>query len=323
MSARQNIAPAVVEERAEHPVAVLVAEDDAVFRRVLERWLNAWGYDALVVGDGMAAWNAMQRPDTPQLAILDWMMPGLDGVHLCRKLRSRDGAPYAYILLVTAKTAQDDVIAGLEAGADDYIRKPFDAAELQARLRAGARILQLQGRLMAANEALRHQATHDSLTGLLNRSAILDCLEREWARALRLHDPIAVVMADLDHFKEINDSYGHHIGDEVLRRVGPMLTASVRAYDAAGRYGGEEFLIVLSGCSPGDAARRVEDLRVLIQQVEVVAGLDVVHVTISAGLAVSTGERLPSDSEMVLRAADAALYQAKSKGRNRLEVVAV
>ena len=240
---------------------ILIAEDDVITRRTLEALLVKWGYAVIVVRDGVEAWKILQGDAAPRLVILDWMMPGLDGIQICRQVRQRAAAPYVYILLLTAKGNQEDVINGLEAGADDYLTKPFHALELKARLRSGRRILELQQQLIAAREAFRLQATHDLLTGLWNHGAILDILQRELDRARRESNPLGVVMADLDHFKQVNDTYGHLAGDAVLREVAKRLSASVRPYDSVARYGGEEFLIVAPNCDPGSGLNLAQRLR--------------------------------------------------------------
>src|ERR1700730_5748514 len=196
---------------------ILAAEDNPVFQSVLRGMLTKWGYEVVLACDGNQALSALQVECPPRLAILDWMMPGLDGVEVCRRLRAANREPYIYVLLLTARTDSQDLVEGMEAGADDYLTKPFNATELRARLRAGRRIVELQEELMLAREALRQQATHDGLTGLLNRSAILEVLHNELARAQRESQPLSLLMVDLDHFKQVNDEFGHLAGDAVLR----------------------------------------------------------------------------------------------------------
>src|SRR5579863_10029020 len=162
---------------------VLIAEDDPIFRRILERWFKRWDYGVTAVENGVDAWVVLQSDDAPQLAILDWMMPGMDGIELCRRIRTRNQGPYRYVLLLTAKDDKQDVVAGLEAGADDYLTKPFDVDELRARVRAGKRILDLQEALIRAQSALQFEAAHDRLTAIWNRGAILDLLKKEMERA--------------------------------------------------------------------------------------------------------------------------------------------
>jgi PleD family two-component response regulator len=202
---------------------VLIAEDDAISRRMLEAFRVKWGYEVVVAKEGEEGWGILQGKDAPRLAILDWMMPGKDGIDICRSLRQRKGRPYTYILLLTARGHKEDIVEGLEAGADDYITKPFDPFELRARLRAGGRILELQEQLFQAREALRNQASRDPLTDLWNHGTILNILRKELTRASRTQSPFAVAMADLDRFKAINDAYGHQAGDAVLRETSRRL----------------------------------------------------------------------------------------------------
>jgi diguanylate cyclase (GGDEF)-like protein len=288
---------------------VLAAEDNPVFQSMLKTMLTKWGYTAIVARDGNEAWNALEAPDAPRLAVLDWMMPGIDGVEICRRLRSLNREPYIYILLLTARTESQDLIEGMDAGADDYLTKPFNAHELRVRIRAGRRILDLQ-------DALRQQATHDGLTGLLNRNSILEKLDEEVTRAARADEPVAVLMADLDRFKSINDTHGHVAGDAILREAARRLKAAARKYDAVGRYGGEEFLIVLPGCNMSDGWRQAERLR------EAVCGspfyLDDRGLNVSCSFGLASTEYTPP--ARLVRDGDEALYRAKAQGRNRVAV---
>ncbi|MGH9352269.1 MAG: GGDEF domain-containing protein [Terriglobia bacterium] len=295
---------------------VLIAEDDPVSRRVLQAHLVKWGYDVVATRNGQEAWDALQADDCPKLAILDWMMPSMDGVEVVRHLRAKISSTYIYVLLLTAKGQKEDIVAGLEAGADDYLTKPFDAQELQARLRTGSRILDLQSELIAAHEALRKEATHDYLTGVWNRAGILDILQRECSRMTRTKGRIAVIMADIDHFKSVNDTYGHLAGDDVLREVSRRMQSAVRSYDSIGRYGGEEFIIVLPDSEAISGTQQAERLRnsVGAKPVET-AGLKI-PVTLSLGVAVMS-QNHSDDYQSLLRIADAALYRAKESGRNQ------
>jgi diguanylate cyclase (GGDEF)-like protein len=300
-------------------VEVLIAEDDMVSRRLLEATLARWGYDVVITCDGTEAWQVLQGPDAPPLAILDWMMPGIDGVEVCRLVRQHVQEPYIYLLLLTTKGRRENIIEGLDAGADDYLTKPFDPHELQVRLRAGKRIVTLQAELIEARETLRIQASHDSLTGVWNRRAILERLGDELARAEREGTPVAVVLADLDHFKRINDSYGHIAGDAVLCEAVNRMRVSLRLYDAIGRYGGEEFLMVLPGCTTQDAVKLADRLRMSIGQetVEVTGG----HIVVTSSLGVAASDTIPVlDAASLIRAADTALYRAKAGGRNCIEL---
>lgn len=298
---------------------VLVADDEPVSLRVLESSLKRWDYEVVVARDGLEAARLLEAPDAPKLAILDWMMPGLDGAELCRRLRLRQQEPYTYVLLLSARRSRDDVVAGLDAGADDYLTKPFDPEELKVRLRTGKRILYLQDQLIAAREALRDLAMHDPLTGVWNRSAILDILSSEMNRATRHSGSVALILADLDHFKSINDTHGHLAGDEVLRLVTKTMSSSVRPYDSVGRFGGEEFIIVLPGCDARNAVSHAERLRLAVERIEAPFRGGAARVTMSMGVAIFDG-KVPADAEILTNAADAALYRAKEAGRNRVEL---
>jgi diguanylate cyclase (GGDEF)-like protein len=298
---------------------VLAAEDNPVFQSMLRTMLTKWNYEALIARDGNEAWQVLQSGDTPQLAILDWMMPGMDGVEICRRVRAVRREPYIYILLLTARSDSEDLVEGMEAGADDYLTKPFNAHELRVRLRAGIRILDLQSELLQAREALRQQATHDGLTGLLNRGSILECLENELSRAGREDQPVAVLMADLDGFKEINDTRGHLAGDAVLREAAHRMKSVARRYDAVGRYGGEEFLLVLPGCDGVTGAIQAERIRAAFSAEPFQTGGESLPVTCSFGLTWHSSAGTV-DVDSLVRQADMALYRAKDRGRNRVEV---
>lgn len=311
---------AIVAERirdAEHPIKVLAAEDNPVVQSMLANLLTKWGYQPVMARDGNQAWDALQQPDGPQLAILDWMMPGLNGVDVCRGVRAAGREPYVYILLLTARADFQDLVEGMEAGADDYLTKPFQAHELRVRLRAGRRILELQQQLLAAREALREQATHDGLTGLLNRNAILEMLHKELARTAREGHPVSLLMVDLDRFKNINDTYGHAAGDAVLRESARRMRDAVRTYDSVGRYGGEEFLIVLPGCDGESALTQAERVRETFARSPFVTGAHSLPVTCSIG-ASSRTHASTADGDALLREADVAMYGAKDEGRDRV-----
>ena len=298
---------------------ILIADDDPVSRLVVERSLQKWGYDVVSVTDGNTAHQSLLADNPPRLAVLDWMMPGFTGPELCREVRQRVGRPYTYLLLVTSREGKEDVISGLNAGADDYLTKPVHPDELQARLRVGERILELEDKLVAAQVVLQHKATHDELTGLLNRAAIMDLLRRELARAPREKSYCGILLADLDHFKVVNDTLGHAAGDDVLREAGVRLTAGVREYDAVGRYGGEEFLIVLPGCDATALRDRAEHVLAAFRDQPFEAGGKPLRVTLSIGAASSSDwPGLPPDR--LVRLADESLYHAKRGGRDRAEV---
>ncbi|MGC8834996.1 MAG: GGDEF domain-containing response regulator [Armatimonadota bacterium] len=297
---------------------VLIAEDDPVTRRELEVLLTQWGYEPITCPNGETAWQILCRDDPPPMAVIDWVMPGIDGVELCQQVRELHTEPYTYILLLTVKDRKEDVIQGLEAGADDYVTKPFNALELRARLNTGRRIVELQKELIAAREELRTQATHDWLTGLWNRKAVLDILERELSRAARKETPVSVVMVDLDKFKPVNDTYGHLAGDTVLREAAKRMRLAVRAYDAVGRFGGDEFLIVLSECDESNALKLAERLSSALSEPFFLSNSDVhLHLGGSLGVATAYGASNTTADELI-RAADAALYRAKNSKTERI-----
>jgi diguanylate cyclase (GGDEF)-like protein len=293
---------------------ILVAEDEPVQLRLLQRLLTSWGHDVVLATDGDQAWSMLTGENPPNLAILDWMMPAMDGLRICRQVRQSSAPSYTYILVMTARDQKNDLVEALEAGADDYLTKPFDADELRARLHSGKRVLELEEKLRSANQSLQFQATHDGLTGLLNRGAILDALLNEFARTRREKKPVGVILADVDHFKKINDSYGHGMGDDVLREVAQRMRSVIRSYDSVGRYGGEEFLLILPGCDRDSAMQKAEQIRGAVAASPVIAAHDFIC-TLSLGV-VSVCD--PTDYQTVLVGADEALYRAKREGRNRV-----
>lgn len=293
---------------------ILIADDDAISRKIMERMLQKIGYEVTVAENGLDALEKLLADDGPRMALLDWMMPKLDGPQVCRRLRAVQDRRYVYVTLLTSRDSSEDLVAGLEAGADDYLIKPCNPAELKARLRSGQRILQLEDTLVAAREDMRFRATHDTLTAVWNRGSILEFLRC----ALRHAEPAAVLLCDIDHFKRINDVHGHLAGDAVLREVADRLRGAVRANDGIGRYGGEEFLIVLRGGLAHSPLERAEQVRRAIADTGFVIDGVSIPVTMSIG-AVVRQENDPSYSvESVLSCADAALYRAKNAGRNRV-----
>lgn len=293
---------------------VLVADDSATSRAMLRTALSRWGYDVVLAEHGAEAWEILAEPDPPTMAILDWVMPHMTGPEVCRRVRENRREPYTYILLLTSKNTKGETVEGLEAGADDYIVKPFDQHELQVRLRVGKRIIDLQMDLLQAREELRDRANKDLLTMLPNRPAIVAALEQELSRCHRDNRTVGIILLDIDHFKKINDSYGHFAGDAVLREAAARLRGNMRTYDQVGRYGGEEFLVVLPNCDLEQATHQAERMRQRLHgSTMIVDGVEMC-VSASFGVTVSDGsDRTPDD---LVRIADEALYRAKANGRN-------
>ena len=298
---------------------ILIAEDDPVSRRVLHAFLAKWGFEVISATDGTEAARVLESDDTPRLAILDWMMPGIEGPELCRRVRQRTDRPYTYILLLTARTQKEDIFRGFASGADDYLTKPFDSQELRARLHVGQRILDLQSHLIEARERLRFQATHDPLTGVWNHSIIVETVHRESSRQEREGGSFGLIMIDLDHFKRVNDTYGHLAGDAVLRETAHRITNSVRPYDTVGRYGGEEFVIVVPSCDEAGVIGLAERIRGAIGSTPFKTDAGPVHVTASCGICLG-GAAAPLEADELIQKADEALYRAKRNGRDRAEL---
>jgi diguanylate cyclase (GGDEF)-like protein len=299
---------------------ILVADDDAVSRCLMERILNRAGYEVVLAEDGPEALRILGSPGGPRLALLDWMMPGLDGPSVCLEVRSSRERPYSYIILLTSKGSKEDLVAGLEAGADDYLTKPCNAEELKARLRTGERVLRLEDTLVQAREEMRFKATHDALTSLWNRGAILALMEDEIRRVERERTNSSLLLCDVDHFKRINDAHGHLMGDAVLREVAVRLSSATRPGDAVGRYGGEEFLIILGDCGPDSLARRAEEIRQAIVSPSFSGIPQALSVSISIG-AITIDHSTSVTPESCLSQMDVALYRAKLEGRDRIVIV--
>lgn len=298
---------------------ILVADDDPVSCRLLDGLLNKWGYEVIAAHDGTEAWEVLQADRAPRVALLDWMMPGMDGLEICRRVRARSSQPYVYLMLLTANDKVGNVVEGLDSGADDYLTKPFHPQELRARLRVGLRMLELESGLVEARENLRFKASHDALTSMWNRGAIIELLERELSRARRDGSSVGIMLADIDHFKRINDTRGHLVGDEVLRAVTGRLKGEVRSYDAVGRYGGEEFLILLPGCDNPKLTAKAQQLVKIVARTSIETSTGPVPTTISIG-GIASGDCPGAELSKLLRAADTALYRAKISGRNRSEM---
>jgi two-component system cell cycle response regulator len=295
---------------------VLIAEDDVTSRLLLTRVLENWGYEVTVTMDGEEALAAMQADGAPRLAILDWMMPGMDGVDVCRRVRARATLEPPYIILLTALGDKDSVVTGLGAGADDYVGKPYDPDELRARLEVGRRMIELNDELLEAQHALEILASTDSLTEVHNRGAIFGELEQELERAAREGNPFGLGMMDIDHFKQVNDAHGHAAGDVVLREVVRRALSVLRPYDTLGRFGGEEFLVLVPGAGPETLGEVLGRIRKAVGSTPIVVDGHELTVTVSIGGAVHGA----GSADHLIARADDAMYAAKEQGRDRVLV---
>jgi diguanylate cyclase (GGDEF)-like protein len=296
-------------------VKVLVADDDPVSRRLIEAALKTDGHEVIAAADGGQARDVVRHGDV-DLAVLDWLMPETDGVELCREIRRRPAEGYLYVILLTTKGEQEDVVEGLDAGADDYLIKPFDPEELRARVRTGRRIVTLERRLLQANARLETLASTDELTGLMNRRATLARIEEEMGRSRREGRALTIMMMDVDRFKCINDEHGHAAGDAVLREFSRRVADCVRPYDAVGRLGGDEFLLLTSGASHQQVVSVGERVRSAVAGRPFQIQADIpLPVTASLGVA---DLRSTDGVEGILSRADEAMYEAKRRGGDRM-----
>jgi len=295
---------------------LLIADDSLTSRTMLAAVAAKWGYETVVAEDGEAAWDILQQAGAPELLLIDWEMPRLNGLELCQRIRQQQTNNPPFIILLTGRSNSGDVVKGLETGANDYITKPFDDAELQARLQVGQRMLKLQAELIQTQESLAFQANHDVLTGLMNRRALMDVLKAEIARAQRQQSTLCIGLCDIDHFKQVNDTHGHLVGDAVLQELSQRMKSTLRPYDHIGRYGGEEFLIVLNP-DGNDVLRPFERVRCAIADKPVVVESATLDLSISCGVVLVTSEAVEQEIKELLTNADAALYEAKAGGRNR------
>lgn len=298
---------------------ILIADDNPLDLSVLKLTLEKWDYEVLTATNGKEALDIMSEDDAPSLLILDWMMPEMTGIEVCAELRFQHTKRYMYILILSSRSEKSDLISGMNSGADDYLEKPVDINELQVRLQAGRRIIELQEDLIAAREELRIQATQDFLTGISNRLEIMTFLGRELSRASRTRGSMAVMMGDIDTFKQINDTYGHPSGDAVIKEVANRIGSCLREYDSVGRFGGEEFLIVVVEIQPDHIKTFTERIRKSIADTPIAIPNSEITVTMSFGAVAYTPGEAANKDDLIARA-DVALYRAKDAGRNRVEI---
>jgi two-component system cell cycle response regulator len=296
-------------------VRILIADDDVTSRLILAGVLRKHGHDVVETVDGTEAWEALRQPDAPALAILDWMMPGLSGVEVCRLVRSLASDQPPYLVILTSRGEKTDIVEGLAAGADDYLAKPFDPGELRARVDVGRRVIELQARLREAYEAVEHEALHDPLTGALNRRAFGDVLARAVAEERRHHRGLALAICDADAFKKVNDVHGHQAGDEVLSGLVRVLSGAIRGSDVLCRFGGDEFVVLATGLVGPDVEALFERLRHAVAASPIATEAGDLPITISVGVA--TWRDADTEGQLLTRA-DAALYRAKREGRDRV-----
>jgi two-component system, cell cycle response regulator len=296
---------------------VLIVDDDIAYLQLLSIILKSKNHKVIEARDGKSAWRCIQNDPVP-FVITDWMLPEMDGLDLIRRIRAADFPTYTYIILLTAKHTKGDIVNGLESGADDYLTKPFDLDELRARINIGERIISLETRQRETMAQLYKLATRDNLTGLLNRSALYERAEKELSRAIREQAPLSMIMMDIDHFKNINDNFGHLVGDKALCSVADSVSRKKRQYDLIGRWGGEEFLLILPGTDAKEALLVAERLREEVATTSLsLPGADPIHVKVSIGIACLQPNHMLSFDDLLQRA-DHALYQAKNQGRDRV-----
>ncbi len=296
---------------------VLLADDEPIARTMLEHWLHGWGYEVVCAKDGQAALDALRENLGIRLAVLDWVMPKLDGVDVCHQLRKEQRDSYVYAILLTAKDDKTDITRGLDAGADDYLTKPISPFELRVRLAAATRVIQLQDALKRTETELARQAMHDALTGVLNRVPALEYLRKEIARGERCNEPISAIVLELDYFEKIRTDRGETVASGLLQQATERLRTAVREYDSIGRLGTAEFLVVLPHCGVEQSGNVATRLQQSLSSAPVTVGPDAFRVTASCGVA-STGQRPGARLDQLLRAARNAMQRAVREGCNRV-----
>ncbi len=287
---------------------ILIAEDDPISRRLLESQLIRWNYEVVITSDGKAALETLQSEDPPSIAILDWMMPEMDGVKVCQEIRKQEKEHYTYVLLLTARGRKEDLIEGLEAGADDYVIKPFNAHELDMRIKAGKRIIELE-------KKLRILTIKDDLTNLYNRRGLIELSKQQMKIAKRQKIPVSLLFADIDNFKKINDTFGHKEGDSILIETARILNETYRETDIITRIGGDEFAVLLIGASEKD----VDVIKNRLQEnIDESNKKNNKHkLSLSIGIATSHPE-LINDIEHLLTQADKLMYEQKNSKKMSL-----
>lgn len=298
---------------------VLIAEDDPTGNLLLKSMVFRWGFDTVTVFDGAEAWKRLQEEDAPQIVILDWVMPGMDGLEVCRRIREREKGKdrYTYIIMLTGKGNMEDIVTGIDAGVDDYIVKPFNNEELRARLRTSQRNIELHMALRAANKRLQIMSRLDPLTGALSRSAILDDLDLAMYRSRREKKALTIALIDIDDLKKMNERHGRSAGDKILQECIRRISACLRRADNVGRYGGDEFLVILPGVNSRTGMKICHRIKSVIGKKEITISDHSIPVTVSQSIAVWDGD---ANIEKLITAAEQTLLATKSNGCNRVEI---
>ncbi|MFO8082764.1 MAG: diguanylate cyclase [Desulfobacterales bacterium] len=318
----QNIDPG---EHCKKLFPILLAEDQEISRRLTEKYLCKAGLDVTSVENGLKAFELFKKQFFP-IVLSDWMMPEMDGLELCRAIRSTQSLGYVFIILLTARDSKEDIIAGLEAGADDYLAKPFNPEELNARIKTGMRILTLERSLKKATEELKKLSVTDPLTGCYNKGYLNERLPKDIKYALRYRHPLSLILCDIDHFKNVNDTFGHQAGDVVLKRFTDCIKQSCRfKLDWLARYGGEEFILILPETDVEGAGTLGERLRNNISRLKIIFDNQEISITASFGITGFDHQKTIKkiSSEALISKADQLLYQAKQEGRNRTKVASL
>ncbi len=302
---------------APQELKILVADDSAIYRKLVEQTLSGDNHNVVFAKNGREALDLFAK-HLPALVITDWTMPDISGIEVCKRIRQDFQQGYAHIILLTSNTEKEQVVEGLAAGADDYLTKPFHQGELLARVHVGLRVVELHRQVQAKNRQLEEMALTDPLTGLSNRRAVDFWITRQLSAAARHDFPIWVALADLDHFKKVNDTYGHDAGDTVLKAFAEILKHTTRQSNLCGRHGGEEFLIILTHVDRDDSLTAFDRIRKHMEQQKFTVNGQTFSVTTSMGVAGFRGTTPPAFADLITEA-DTALYSAKRKGRNRIE----
>lgn len=303
---------------------ILVVDDDIVSRAIIQKYLHKAGFEVISAGNGKEALSLFSQRFYP-IMLTDWMMPEINGPQLCRMIREKKTDGYVFIILITARDTKNDIVSGLESGADDYLTKPIHRAELIARIETGIRILRLEQSLKNANEEIRLLSITDPLTGCFNRTYLGERFAQELSRSLRYNHALSVVLMDIDHFKRVNDTYGHQVGDMVLKSFAKCIRKQLRErIDWMVRFGGEEFLVVLPETSCAGVKTVAERLRSGTRRLSIPCGQSQLHITASFGAACvcfSHHKKIAISMEQLIDQADEQLYRSKRQGRDRINVI--